>query len=528
LWLIVGLQALLMIATTILYLPFQEPDEIAHVDYVIAHREGVWLAGPGQRPIQSGIEAASTLVPDTQSAEHVGGTPVPPRGTRESFDELGRGPSSSPITDQMVQHPPLYYGLAAGFSYLLPDFSHRGFDVQVLWLRLLSLLLLLPVPILIFTAAKRITANTDLSLVATLIPLSIPSYLRTGASVTNDSLLILLTTALLALLARVAWGDRSGRVCVLAGVTLGAALLTKGFALALPVVVVVAYFVGAGGGSITSRIRFVWRPLLGCLAIGTAIGAWWWIRNLVVYSVVQPDGYGPLPPSEKIAVFGPDTPPGSELKLIPNFLDVLLRHIWGSLGLIDSPTLPFALLLAIAGAAAVLAAISLGRRDESIGWYPARAVVLLLPVVLTAGILYVGVRHAYLHGQKLPGLQARYLLPDVLGAAICIAVALGWLSGRARRWLAPVVLTATLLFLFISTFVVLDVEMSPPESGRLSRLSDAVRFLADWAPWSGALTITFIVALLIVGAATLIAFWRSAATNSAIDAPAEIAEAASV
>jgi small subunit ribosomal protein S36 len=512
LWLVVVLQAALMLGTMILYPDFQQPDEAAHIDYVLAHRHGVWLAGPGDRPYQSGVLEAQAKVANTQARVHVGGSAVLPRSQRPSFDALGTAPATSaltPLTNQMVQHPPLYYGLAAGFSYLLPGFAHHRFDIQILWLRLLSLLLLLPVPILIFLAVRHIADDDNLALVAALIPLSIPSYLRTGASVNNDALLVVLTTALLLVLVRVTWGDLTRRTALLAGGLWGLDLLTKGFALDLPPVIVACYLVGASG-RFTARVRQAFLPALICGVGGSVIGAWWWIRNVIDYSVVQPNGFGPLPPALKLRLF-PTTPTGTESGFVYHFFRILVPRFWGSLGLIDRPGLSTLLLWIISLLAAVLIVVSIVRSYRPAGWRPGRAAVLCLPVLVTIGLMGFGSRSAYLHGRQLPGLQARYLEPDLLGIAVCIAMALWVCTGRLRRFLAPVVLTVTLVFLALSAYKVLTVEMSRPVLGRVAQLRSGVHYVVAWAPWPAAVSAGFAAAGGLLALVTLVTFWRSAA-----------------
>ncbi len=509
LWLIIALQAMLMLGATLLYPDFQQPDEAAHVDYVLAHREGSWFDGPGQRHYQSGVLAAQAQLPDINTSVHVGGDQPVPRTMRRSFDALGTSPSTALLTNQMVQHPFLYYGLAAGFSYLLPDFSHRGFDVQIFWLRLLSLLLMLPVPILIFKAARWISADDNVALVAALVPLSIPSYIRTGASVTNDSLLVLTMTGLLALLVRAAWGDRTRRTALWVGVFWGAALLTKGFALVMPPVIVAAYVVGSPG-CLYERLRSSWRPILISGGLGALIGGWWWVRNLVVYSVVQPDGYGTLTPALKIQAFGPTTPTGTELEYLRGFFGLLAVRIWGSVGLVDVPTLSHLLLGSITIVAIGLVVVSALSRGIVPGWRPSTVAVFCAPILLTVLIMYYGGHSDYRHGMRLTGLQVRYLVPCVLGFAVCAAVGLRRGVGRFYRWVPPALLTATLLWLGISSYLVLDVDMSPREPGQFDRVRDAAHFLADWAPWASGLTTAIVIGLGLTCLLGLAVFWRAA------------------
>ncbi|PZS12501.1 MAG: hypothetical protein DLM57_18870 [Pseudonocardiales bacterium] len=497
-WLLVALQGMIMLGITVLYPPFQEPDEVPHIDYVIAHRHGEWFDAIGERRFQSGVLVAYELVPKTQNGTHVGVRPPPARSTRKSFDDLGTAPSDSLFPNQMVQHPPLYYGLAAGFSYLLPHFSHQRFDVQVCWLRLLSVLLLLPVPLLIYGAALRATQRPTLALVAATLPLSIPSYLRIGASVTNDSLLTLLTVLAAALLVRIAWGDRGRRTAVLLGLAWGAALLTKGFALALPPAIVLAYLAG-GHGSLRDRVRGGWPGIVTAGVIGCAVGGWWWVRNLVVYGLVQPDGFATLPEGVRQQGFGKDHPPAGDIDFFFGFFRLLGRRLWGSLGLIDQPSLPRPLLfipaalLLLSLVGAVLAGLRRHRsRLDVPGWTAGRAVSLIAPTVLTLGVTYVGSRSTYLRGRPLGGVQARYLLPTVLGLAICAAIVAHLAAGRMRRWLPLAALLASLGFMTASVYTVLDVEMSSTDPDRTRRLADALHFVLGWAPFDSAVSATIL------------------------------------
>jgi hypothetical protein len=508
-WLIVALQTMLMLGMTVLYPPFQSPDEVAHIDYVLAHRHGEFFDRIGERVYQSGVMKASSEVQATQFVTHVGGGTIVPRAQRKSFDALGTG-SNSPFPNQMVQHPPLYYGLAAGFSYLLPNFSHQRFDIQIFWLRVFSVLLLMPVPLLIYGAAVRATQLPSLGLVAAILPLSMPSYLRVGGSVNNDSLLTLLTVVVAALLVRVAWGDLSRRTAVLLGLAWAAALLTKGFALALPPAIVLAYVVGATG-SLRERVRASWRGVVLSGAIGVAVGGWWWVRNLAIYGKVQPDGYATLSSSLRQQAFGADRPGGGDSDFFRSFFRLLGQRLWGSLGLIDTPSLSLVLLFTLASlwlVSFVVAMVAgLHRFAAPLGvaeWTVGRVVSLLLPALLILAVIYSGSRSTYLHGRQLAGIQARYLVPPILGLALCSAFSLHLVGGRFRRWLPPATLVASLAFMAASVHQVLDIEMSSNSPNWYHRMKDAVRFVIGWAPFPAVVTAAMLAVTAGLGLATIV------------------------
>jgi hypothetical protein len=325
-----------------------------------------------------------------------------------------------------------------------------------------------------------------------------------------------------ALLVRVTFGDLSRRVALLVGLAWAGALLSKGFALAMPPAIVVAYLVGARG-SLRQRLALAWRPVLIAGAVGTVLGGWWWVRNLALYGTVQPDGLGQLSDTVRQQIFGRDGAHGTELNFFVQFFRLLGLRTWGSIGLIDTPSLSHRLLFGLSGLLllAVLASLVAGLGPvrarsawlRATDWRLDRAVSLLLPVPLTLLVMYVGARPRYLHGRQLSGDQVRYLLPAMLGLLICVGVALHWLSGRLHRWLAPVVLTGSLLFVAGSAYQVLDLEMSNNSPDRAQRLSAGLRFVIGWSPLPGPLTSALFVLTALVAVAAVVGFWWQAAVE---------------
>jgi 4-amino-4-deoxy-L-arabinose transferase-like glycosyltransferase len=501
LWLVVVLQGLLMVAMGVLYPTFQEPDEVAHVDYVIAHLHGDWFSGPGERLYQTGVLDANAEVPGTQFRIHVGGKPAFERDKRQSFDERGTATAVDRSPNQMVQHPPLYYGLAAGYTYLIPNFSDRASDVQVFWLRFLSMLLLLPVPVLAFLIGRRLTGDDTVALVMAILPLSMPVFLRTGASVTNDSLAILLGTALLYGLSRVVSGDLTRRTAVLIGLLWGAGLLTKAFALVMPPVIILMYLI-AGRGTLVARIKSGWQPTAIAGLTGFLVGGWWWIRNVLVYDVVQPNGLGSEWGSLN-KVFGPDHAGGTEFGFFQNYFRLFGARLWGSLGLIDVPSMRFnaAAIVAVLFLLLVIGGVTAGLRYSSTPRWA--AVAFVLPLLLTMALTYMGARGVYLRTLKLPGIQMRYVLPVLPGLTVSAAVALRRIFGRGARWLPVGVLLFALVFDAIAALVVLDIEMGPRVPEMLHRIWGGFKFVLGWAPWPGPITVSLIALTGVVALVTL-------------------------
>ena len=145
-------------------------------------------------------------------------------------------------------------------------------------------------------------------------------------------------------------------------------------------------------------------------------------------------------------------------------------------------------------------------------WNLGRAVLLIPPtmLMLILGVLYVGSRSAYLQGQQLAVIQIRYLPPALLGQVLLAAVALHVMARRLDRWLAPVLLTGTVVFLALSANEVLDLEMSSSNASYQIRMGDASRFVVGWAPFPTALTVCLLILTVVVILVGLVAFWAAA------------------
>jgi 4-amino-4-deoxy-L-arabinose transferase-like glycosyltransferase len=512
--LIVALQSFLILCTGMVYTSFQEPDEVAHVDYILAHRHGQWLDGPGERHFQSGVLQAYALVPSTQTKQHVADQAPLKRDERKSFDQLGTAPHTTGLPNQMVQHPPLYYAIGAGFSYLLPNFEGQRFDVQIAWLRFLSLLMMIPVPILAWMIGRRLTGSSSIGVAMAILPLLVPSYLRTGASVSNDVPMVLFGALLLYLLSRVVTGDLSRKTAIWVGVLWALLLLTKGFSLVFPPVIVLAYLCG-GRGKLLARIRSAWLPAVLAGVVGAALGGWWWIRNELVYGTVQPYGFGPLWPLNR--VYGPDRPGGTERNFLHGFTTLMYRRMFGSLGLIDFPLMPGRLLatLVIVFSVLVLVGIGLGaRRAHAQRW---SMLMLVLPALLTVAVMYSGSRSVYFHIRQIPGVQVRYFVPFLPGLTLPVAVTMSWLLRRLRSWTPLVAFVGALALEGAATVLVLDLQVGPKGPGLWHRVWGGVKYAVGWAPWPGAVSAVILLVTAVLVLWTLGALVRFALVSSGAD-----------
>ena len=350
-----------------------------------------------------------------------------------------------------------------------------------------------------------------------MLPAAIPSYLRTGASVTNDSLLSLLGAVLLYELCRVIAGDLSRKTAIRAGIWWGLMLLTKGIALILPPVIVVAYLVGASG-ALRNRIRTAVLPCLTAGITGFVLGGWWYIRNLVDFGAVQPRGKGPDWPPTRLYGFNDS---GTTTGLITTYIKRFAMRFFGSLGLIDRPGWPrtalwalFAVLLVLL----VLGVVAGVNRASAPRW---GAIALILPATLCFLSIPVKVRHTYLITNTIPGIQIRYLNAFLSGLAIVAAVALVLVLRRVGRWLTALVYTLIALFQIANVVLLLDQQFGSSTGTIVHRIDRGVVFLLRCSPYPDWLSVVIVLVTAAIAIWTLVALLRHAGDHADPDSSGE-------
>ncbi len=305
-WLIVLLHLAVMLGQTAVFPHLRSPDERQHVDLILQVRQGdAWpWPGPGTTYVTQGVTAGGFVEADSlDGPQHLADRQdVPPRGERLSYLDAGgtatltaEAPDGSvaPVFNQLVQHPPLYYLLGAGVVGLVPDWQDAPLDQVWLLLRWWNALLALPLPLLLFAAARRLRLPEPLPVAAALVPLAIPELTHLESAVNNDNLLVILGACATLLVARVLTGDLSRRTAVLLGLVTMLALLTKGFALMFPPWILLAYAVA--GYRHRERLRTAAAALLVVATLALP-GIFWWVRNVVVHGMLQPHGTHATPP----------------------------------------------------------------------------------------------------------------------------------------------------------------------------------------------------------------------------------------
>lgn len=296
-WLLVALTGAVTMLMAVFYPNFRAPDELPQVGLVVsvAQRSVDWQPGSMHMPL--GVQKAPLQSPNRlHGSLHLGKGNVPSRDARPNYEQLG-GAKPTHFINYIAQHPPLYYLSLGSALSVIPHWRTMPFDRVVLLLRLITALMILPVPWFLYAAARTLGGSRGIATAAAATPLMSPQLIHISSAVNNDALLTLLGSAAVFLAAGVYRGDLSRRRVGQLGVLCAAITLTKGFGLVVALLVVALYVISlvrhrAGQGLL--------RPLLRCtawFAPPVLLASTWWIGNDLQYQRIQPDGT--LPPSRQ-------------------------------------------------------------------------------------------------------------------------------------------------------------------------------------------------------------------------------------
>jgi small subunit ribosomal protein S36 len=489
-WSITGLYLVVLVGYSILLPAYRAPDEPQHVD--VAHlfsSEGRYPAWD-DRDLGSDVWRSLRYVHFGSSSEHLDEDEALPKDERPSLEDL-EGPTLDTGPNQIPQHPPLYYLVAGGFErgteVLLGDPS---FDLEVWIYRLVSVLIVAPLPLVIWQVATRLGLPKVVGVAATLIPLGIPQFTHIGSAVNNDSLLLLSFWLMTPLVLRIGVGELTPRIGAFAGVVTGVGLLTKGFALVLPVWVLGALLLALLRGG-RERFGEFFRTGFVYGVVALAVGGWWWIRNLVLYGELSPSRYNEMVPDHPVEVD------------LGNFLQKwagrTTGRFWGDFGWFDVRIPSWVVGVA---SVALLGGVLLGciRRDRIAGTVVGTRLLLASPLLLLIVTQFAFAFREYLRTSLLPGMQGRYWFGAL--AAVAIVAGLGF-ANVARRWvqaLPAAVLVAVALMQVAGVSTLLGFYWGAPGSSILDRL----RAVVAWAPMPGELVAVGAVAGLAVVAAVVV------------------------
>ena len=463
-WLIVALHGALLMTYSVSFASFRGPDEPQHTDLVRYVRTADDYPAFDERnlgrPVVEALDIVRFDVPAVRSRD-LPETEAPPRAQRPSFEDLGSDLETVPEeANQLPSHPPLYYGLAAAVTGALSALpGELAFDQEVGILRLLGALLVLPLPLLAWSTARRLRAGWSTGLAAAAVPLAVPQLHHIGASVTNDNLLTLLVGIATLLVARVVTGDRAWRTAALLGLVTGLALLTKAFALFLPIWILMAF-------GLAVRRGWSWRGSLPriAVALGLAfvVGGWWWARNLLVFGQIQ-TGIKLLDPAP--GGFDPDP-----LWWLGRYFTLMPLRFWGSFGWFD---VSIPAVAAIAATVVVLLLVAVGLVSADSGRRRIDLTMMLMPLLAIAAMVAIGAFQGYLRTSFDEGLQGRYLFPGLVGLAAVVAWGL-----RDKRWAPLAVLVGAAAMQVTAGLTIVHFYWGG--AGLLAEF----RAMAAWAPWN--------------------------------------------
>lgn len=506
-WLLCGLQFLLAVWYAFALPLLHAPDEHSHVDRVLSPGEPADLD-----PLEDDelSERTVAILPRVQLAaidwrvapyqpwEGLAEDDALPRDARPSYADLGPDEDSG-IPNQIASHPPLYYlyeaaglGAVRALDGVLGGEGSGSWDRTLVVLRLLSALLVLPLPWLTYWTGVRLSGRTRTGLVAATVPVAIPQVSHIAGSVNNDVMLLLTSAVATMGVVWIATGDRSLRTAAFTGAGAGLALLTKIFALAAPLWIAVAYGVGWMRSRAPDREMRPFRTGdvargLGVAAAATvALGGWFVVRALLLYGTPAPRGSG--------------YPGGTIDPDVGYWLGELVsrstRSFWGFFG-VEQFAIPgwIVAVLTVGVVAAVGAALVRGRWEAHTRWRVADLTVLLLPVATALAMMLFAAWNGYLASGLPVGIHGRYLFTGLLG--LSVAVGLGVDAMTRSRFTPAVVAVVAVVVQAVGAWTVVRSFWAGPD------VLAEVRALLAWSPFRaryvvvlwGLLSLTAVTAL---------------------------------
>ena len=470
------------------------PDEPAHFDLVAA------VASSGRYPDYDGrvisqgaglMKGVFPLLPEF----------APERGARATLTDSGGNdpllwPDSdtgkvSPVPNQMPQHPPLYYvvaavGLRAARALAGGEFA---LDREVLMLRLVGVAIVAPVPIWAFEAARRLGASGVAARGASAMTLGVPQLLHVSAAVSYTPLLVGIGAVLAVVLAGVMRGDERTATAVRAGALVAGALWTTSSAVFLiPWVGLVYLYRGWSNCSWRQAIRGASMSL----GVALAAGSPWWIRNWLVHG-------NPVPStdSDQYATIGrPDGFSPHPWEIVDLAIRYLPSRFFGSFGTMFSAPMRPALVtaLTILSALGLVAALVPRRLGSDDGLATSRLAVFLAPLPLLLGFILYRSWDLYQMSGFVTFLQGRYAFVAFVPFAVVVSAGLARL---ARRWTPLLLILVALIAQAEGSRAALDNWWAEPTASFARNLSAVSR----WNPVSD----TFPYVVLVVIAA--VAMW---------------------
>lgn len=330
-------------------------------------------------------------------------------------------PGSKDISENYQSHqPPLYYVVAAGFSWL---FAIDPADADGAALRWLSVLFGLGTVAGVFFCVLWGLDRQDIALGASVFAALFPSMLALNSAVSNDPALFCFATWSFALGCRIIRYGLSVALVAGAAALAGLAMLTKTSALSVLPVVLAAVWLAKGAPG--ERLKYAGLALVTAIAIPLG----WWLRNQSLYgdplamNVFRAAFEGSPKATAFIAAYGETT---YWLHWVGWWTARSLVGVFGYTDIFLPEKLYRLALAFIALCAGGL--VFYRKRDETLTDGIGRQVVLLGALfLLMVALLFVSFNATYFQA------QVRYLFPAIAPLSLFLALGLRCLS-RNRPW----------------------------------------------------------------------------------------------
>ncbi|QKS16116.1 glycosyltransferase family 39 protein [Curtobacterium sp. Csp2] len=472
--------------------PYDAADELAHFDAVMQLALGNGWGTPGTVHVLNAVEASITS---------------PSTATATWGDLLRAYPgATSDAVDQMTQHPPTWYLVGAGLLRLV-GFRDLLWSDAFLLVRFLDVAVVAALPVVSWATVRRLTGSPRAAVVGAAAVLAVPQVAAVGSVVTNDAPVLLLAGLVTLVTVRVLTGDDRRRTLVLLVLLLGALVWMKGTGLpAVPVVLLAVLVAGRRAGWRSAVLRTV------VVGAGTVlVGGWWWIRNVLVFGRLQPDGFvgrstAGFPPGR-----GPDLAEFTQVSW-----DTITRTFWGSTGHNAGHAVsPFLSDVATVLCVVVLVAFAF-RRGRTFVPALLLAVLPLLLVLLQTATTW----SSYLRTTGVNGTQGRYYFPALVALVALSALAWSRLprteAGRGR--LATGLVVTSLVVAVYGVWFQWRVSW---EGGTILVTPGGVEAFAERGPVPPGVVLVLVV-LLVVGAVTAGALARRVTRPVARPVPAPV------
>lgn len=500
-WILAALYMVLGVWWSVIVPVGDPPDESSHFD-LVAH-----VAESGSYPDYDGrlLSVSAGFLSGLGSAK----TPeaAPQRGTRQTFSESDRPiywtdqntGEKQPVLNQMPQHPPLYYTVAASALRTVRGVAggELPIDREVKFLRLMGVVMISPVPFAAYVAAERLGASASASKASAVMTLAVPQVLHVGAAVSYMPLAIGAGAVLAVFVAGVIGGDARRSTAGFIGAVGAICLWTISSSVFLLAGVGLAYLHLARTGSADRRL--VARRAILALGTGAVLGSPWWIRNLIRHGTPIPstdsDYYGSLRPSDGFAA-----DPGH---LLTFAWDVLPQRFFGAFGTVFDAQLrgPVVVLLVILSGLGIVAALVPRRLGADDGLTGSRVAVFLAPLVFVLAFVLYRSWDLYEMSGFITFLQGRYLFIAIVPFAVAVGAGLTRLVGR---WAPVALLVVAGLAQLEGSRAVLDTWWAEPSAS----LARELRAVSRWNAGFDALPVVLLLTMAMLGVWGMISLLR--------------------